>query len=697
MSDTPLSADDRAAVNPLHRLLVMIGLAVAVVALYLPTAGADFVSLDDPQYITDNPLVARPSFDGVRRVFVEVRHPSTVAGYYQPLTMVSLMVDSWWQGADDIRPFAYHLTNILLHAANTVLVYWIAAKLAPGLIIPLLAAALFAAHPVQVESVAWISQRKTVLAAFFALLSLGCWIESDLRRRSSLRHAAFAAYLLAVLAKPTVLPLPLLFVLLDYRPLKRLNRAALREKWPFFVVMAVAAVVTVDSQSSAGLTIPNFLSPAALLGLLQLSCYNLALYAKNLVWPVNLSLIYPLPPGLLDVDLRLVAITLATLAAVGIVVIGYRRWPILFVGVLGAGFLLAPTLGPVRFMQSCVGDRFLYLPLAWLLLIALGGAGKRLRSSVFAAPLAIAAAVVALALAGLTRAHQAVWASDEPLWTRVLRTAPDSPLANAALAEIRYAQQRFDEARDLIARAIEGEPDKVEHRLLYADALLQLDRPREALEQTRRALEQGLGDRQWRGHLMAGLALLHLDDLPAAQDSFQLVQPPETHRARIAFAIGSAYLKRNLPEQALPHLLVAEEKQPDDPFIRENLAAAFVLLGDLSAAEERYQASIRLRAALGDTGDPPRLALAKLYLDQGRIDEAESLLRALTPIHSHIVAEMDFGLAAVHAARGQLDEAFRLLARATNLEPVLAKRALRKAWFEPLHDDPRWAALVEQP
>jgi hypothetical protein len=205
----------------LTNLIIIV--CILVFAAHLPALSAQAIIIDDDQYLTKNVLVQNPGWVSAGRFFAEVLEPSTVQGYYQPLTMLSLMGDYILGGRPyNLKPF--HRTSLLLHMANTALVIvflyllfghaWIAAGM--GL--------LFGLHPMTVECVAWISQRKTVLSAFFALWSLILYVCFARSRSWKFYAGCLIMYVLALMSKPTAIPLPVLMLLLDYWPLNRLNR-----------------------------------------------------------------------------------------------------------------------------------------------------------------------------------------------------------------------------------------------------------------------------------------------------------------------------------------------------------------------------------------------------------------------------------------------------------------------------------------
>ncbi|MFH0980558.1 MAG: glycosyltransferase family 39 protein, partial [Planctomycetota bacterium] len=231
--------------GPHRGLLAVLILVVAltVAAVHWPALSAQTLSFDDAQYLTKNLLVQNPSWASAGRFLREVLEPSTVSGYYQPLAMISLMLDHALGGrADQLRPF--HRTSLILHISNTALVIVLLYLLFRQAWVAVAVGLLFGLHPLTVEPIPWIGERKTLLATFFALCCFITYV-GYARRRSWKRYVACLVwFVLALMSKPTTTPLPVLLLLLDYWPLRRLNKRAVLEKVPFLIIAGLSAVIT---------------------------------------------------------------------------------------------------------------------------------------------------------------------------------------------------------------------------------------------------------------------------------------------------------------------------------------------------------------------------------------------------------------------------------------------------------------------
>jgi hypothetical protein len=368
-------------------LFGVLALAVAAVtfAAHSPALDARAISFDDDEYLLDNGLVQNPSWDSAKRFLVEVLEPSTVRGYYQPLSMISLMLDYALGGrADSLRPF--HRTSLLLHVMNTVLVMVLLYQLIGAVWAAAGAALIFGVHPLAIESVAWIAERKTLLAAFFGLASLVSYVRYA-RTRSRLSYGvSLAAFVLGLMSKPSVTPLPLLMLLLDFWPLKRLgggvpdvtsgqpmnSRAgrpcrSLMEKVPFFVVAGVAAVVTYVSQHRTyGTTLIYGQSP---FGVLLLIGHNVSFYLAKLAWPGELSWFYPYPKPFMLSNPVVLRGVIGTVFLLVMLIVSLRWTRALLTGFLFFVVALLPTMSGVAFMGLVAADRFVYLPMVGILLV----------------------------------------------------------------------------------------------------------------------------------------------------------------------------------------------------------------------------------------------------------------------------------------------------------------------------------------
>ena len=580
--------------------------AVVAFACYLPSLSSEFVRLDDYQYVIDNERVRSPSWSGIGWFFAEVQNPSTVAGYYQPLTMASLCLDVLLSGADatEIDPFIFHLTNALLHAITAVLVFAFLRSATGNVIYSALAAALFAVHPANVESVAWISQRKTVLATPLAIGSILAYLRWGRAKRSGWLILSIVLYLLANLAKPTVVLLPLVLPFLDKWPLRRPVGRSLVEKWPFAVAMLAFAYVAFvsQSQSEANMGVPNLLDGGVILKWIGLLCYNIMLYLGNLVWPLYLSPVRAVPDSL---SLSHPPIALSCLGVIGLIGLwlrAYRSMPSLFVGLAAFAILLSPAMGPIRFVGSCVSDRFLYLPVIFLLvplveLCRMWSERPIIRPGTLRGMLVL----IIAAMGGLAIVQQSVWANSRNLWTHIEIMSPDDPIALSNLAVFDLQEGRIDDALRRAEHAVKVAPGDANSLHALGRVYAQLGRGGEAVELIQKALDVGLGPSQGAGHVALAQALLvgggDADSRTAFDRALELGCTPSLAASEMGdYALRVA----RRADEAVHYYQIALNDDPENVVARWNLGTALEFSGRAAEALDQYE---RVRAAYAKRGD----------------------------------------------------------------------------------------------
>ena len=450
-----------------------------MLAVYAQTAGHGFVNYDDPSYVSANSQVARGlSLDGFAWAFSS-GHMSS----WSPLTWLSHMLDVQLFGLD---PGAHHMVSVALHAATSVLLFLVLSRMTGDRWRSAFVAALFALHPLRVESVAWVSARKDVLSGLFFVLSLGAWTRWVERPRASAYLLALGLFALGLLAKPMLVTLPFVLLLLDVWPLRRGARgvrALVSEKLPFFVLAAASSLVTYAVQESGG-AVRTFDAVPLGVRLANLPV-SYATYLVKTIWPTELTVFHPLPP--MQPAWR-VAGSLLLLGAISVAALrDVRRRPALAVGWLWFIGMLVPVSGLVQVGGQAWAERYSYLPS-----IGLGVAAAWSVPSL--APRALwpvrALAVGALSVAALLSFRQVgVWRDSISLWTHALAVSPENYLAQSKLATLAIAAGRPDEAIARLELALHTNPAHAASHVTLAAALEQVGRADEARAHLERALE----------------------------------------------------------------------------------------------------------------------------------------------------------------------------------------------------------------
>ena len=472
-------------------LAVCTALVLACLAIYGQTLRHDFVNFDDMLYVTDNPHVqAGLTPAGVAWAFVTDR-----AMYFHPLTWMSHMLDCSVYG---MRAWGHHLTSLLLHAASSLLLFAALRRLTGTLWRSAAAAALFAVHPLHVESVAWIAERKDVLSALFWMAALFAYARHARRPGPAAYAGVAAAFVLGLMSKPMVVTLPFVLLLLDYWPLDRVDRTASPrvmarkltrlawEKAPLFLLAVLSGASTYLMQAQG-----NNLSFGAKVPFLA-RCANAAvvyvLYLLKTVWPSGLAVFYPHPIArpawqVCGALVLLASITLFCLSRA-------RRQPYLIVGWLWYLGTLVPVIELVQAGKFSHADRYTYLPSIGLFIMLAWGAhdlSKRWRAPL---PLTAATAIAVLAALSVCATLQtAHWRNSETLFRHALAVGQESTHACNILGALELDRGNRSEARSLLTRAVNLDPENA--HALYNLGRLAMDEnhPGEAADLFRKALE----------------------------------------------------------------------------------------------------------------------------------------------------------------------------------------------------------------
>ncbi len=638
--------------------------ALALVALtvvaYAPAFRAGFI-WDDDSYVTDNHALDDGA--GLARIWLE---PGAVPQYY-PLTFTSFWLERRVFGD---RPAGYHVTNVLLHALNAVLVWRVLVALGvPG---AWLAAAIFAVHPVHVESVAWVTERKNVLsgagwlAALLAAITLAEVGDDDPRaaeRRRRLSVLVATCFVASLLAKTVTCTLPVVLALLLWWKCERLGARELRSLLPLFALGLGLALVTIWMERThvGAHGAPWELSSAARL---LVAGRALWFYAARLLWPHPLVFVYPrwtVDPGAL-------AQWGFPLAAAGVALAAWAlrarlgRWPL--AALLGFAVTLAPALGfvdvyPMRY--TFVADHYQYLASLFLIApaAALLAAGA---SRLGGVPPAIVAAPLLAVLVLVTWHHAAVFHDPETLWHDVIAHDPDGTMARVNLGMWLHQHGRSAEAVTMLASALRLDPDDAEVQGDLGIVLAALGRADEARPHLERAV--ALAPESAVAHNNLGNALAADGHLDEAAAQYRTATALDAHYADAQNNLANVLVQQGKTAEAISHYEAALAADPRYVAAHTNLATVLGRLGRNDDAIAHLRAALRLDPTQAEAARALGVQLAA----RGQWDEAIAALATaarLRPAH----AETQYQLGAALAAAGRLDEAIVAYARAVELEP----------------------------
>ena len=650
--------------------MLLAALIGATLWSYRPALDAEFIRFDDSAYIQTNPPVAT----GLRLENVRWALTGYQSSNWHPITWISHMIDVEVFG---LEPRGHHAVNVVLHLLNVALLFVVLRRLTNDAAPSLFVAALFALHPANVESVAWIAQRKTLLSTLFALLSIGSYASYARGGGRSRYVASVLCLALSLMSKGMFVTLPFGLLLLDYWPLRRaafetapgraITPAALLRGWwkllpekvPFALLAVAASIITLDAQRDSMSTVDNY-SIAARLGNVALSYVE---YVHTLFAPFHLAVFYPLDPeGLTP---RLVFACLAVLLAttVGFVWLGLRR-RYLLVGWLWFLGTLVPVIGLVQVGMQSMADRYVYVPY-WGLGVALAWAAQDLlRSRPAATALRTAIGVVTvLLLAGLallTHRQSETWHDEIGLFEHTLANTEHNWLAHGALAERYFARSDFPKAIEHCQEAAKYNRDMGTVRSTWGLALYETGFPDLALEQFELAVTQdpdnpvGFMNLGWiyteRG--LYDLALARLANAARLTDH----ATPAATRKTIFANWASALAKTRRLQEAREKFGLALEIEPNEAALLRDAARVDLRLREPDAAIERLR---RVLAADPADADAAYLLASALALRGDSAEAASHFERALASNPRQAVVTID--LARTLAGEDRRDEAIALL------------------------------------
>ncbi|MBI4240993.1 MAG: tetratricopeptide repeat protein [Candidatus Rokubacteria bacterium] len=567
-------------------------------------------------------LVENPHYRGLGWTHLRWIFTTVLMGQWIPLAWVTFGADYLVWG---MNPFGYHLTNVLLHAANAAVLYLVALRLLglattgagePALRLGAAAAALFfALHPLRAESVAWVTERRDVLSGLFFLLVILTFLkasEAEGTRRRRLLAGSVVCYALAVMSKPMVVTLPLVLILLDIYPLRRLGgrwrdwtgreaRGVWMEKLPYFLLaLAGGAMAFYAMIANSFLT---SLEKLPLSARPSVALHSLWFYVWKTFVPLWLSPLYELPPQVNPLDPPFVT----SAVAVAILTAGFwllrRRWPAGLAVWVSYAVILAPVSGLLHNGHQLANDRYSYLPcLGWALLVGASVCAVvraresgRLRPSM--ARLAAGGGVVwVLGLGILAWHHVQVWRDTDTLWRYALESNPNCAICLGNLGVSLVNRGIPQPAIEYFQRELAVRPDRVNVYGNLALALLNSGRMPEALWHFQQALERRPADSQVLNNL--SVALIRLGKPQEAIAHLKQAMEVTPANPMVRTNLGVALTDLGHPDQAIPHFLKAIELKPLAPLPRFGLARAYLALGRTELALEQYKALKKLDRAL---------------------------------------------------------------------------------------------------
>ena len=633
---------------------ISIVLFVGTAVLFWRTAGHDFVNYDDPDYVTANEHVKR----GLGVATVTWAFRSGEASNWHPLTWISHALDVSLFGLD---PRGHHVTSVILHAINAVLAFVVLRRLTGAMWTSALAAALFAWHPLRVESVAWVAERKDVLSGTFWFLTLWAYARYAQEGRAARWYfAGLAAFALGLMAKPMLVTLPCVLLLLDAWPLRRMTREnfsrMVAEKTPFFALAVGSSAVTYLVQQAGG-------SVSVELGLgarLANAAVAAACYLGKFLWPVDLAVLYPHPGYWPAATVAMCGAVVAGLTIVALWQRGTRPW--LAVGWLWFLGTLVPVSGLVQVGLQSMADRYTYLPMLgvhiaalWTLRDWVGSVGAR-RAATTAAGLAL------LGCAALTWRQLGVWKNSLTLFNHAIAVTKNNYLAHNNRAIWLCDHGRMEEGIADYQRSLAIRPDYPEANNNLGRLLVQQGRAAEAVPMLRRALAGKPRSVEVRNNLAN--ALSDAGALDEAIEHYEVILRQQPRHVNALNGLGVALAMKGRPADAKIAIEESRQVAPDNAAAHNNLGNVCSMLGLRTEAIAHYRRAAELKR---DDAHPLTLAGA-LLLEEGKIAEAIAAYRAAVQ-RAPQDADARAWLGLALARSGEREEALRELQAALQLRP----------------------------
>ncbi|MCX7634352.1 MAG: tetratricopeptide repeat protein, partial [Syntrophales bacterium] len=603
--------------------LVCVSLALMVVLLYAPVKDYDFIGFDDRPYVTENPYVTEGlTYEGVKWAFSTFHEAN-----WHPLTWLSLMVDGGLYG---LNAGGYHFTNVLFHLANVLLLFLVFHAMTGALWRSGMVAALFAVHPLHVESVAWVAERKDVLSGFFWMLTLGFYVRYVSLPSWGRYGGVVLCFVLGLLSKPMVVTLPLVLLLLDYWPLGRFGGvvsgggvSVMRGRWfllwekvPLLLLSALASAITIYAQ--ANYRVISSLENLPMMPRLENALRSYFLYVKKMLIPVDLAIFYPYPTvSPLNIWQFIVLAALMVALSVTAVVL-LKRYPYIAVGWFWYVGTLVPVIGLIQVGAQAMADRYAYLPMIGIYLVLVWLSAEILRKITQRQAVGVVTGVIILSvLVFMTREQLSYWKNAETLFRRAIEVTGPNYVAENNLGLSLLERGRCAEAEAHFLRAIHIQPD-------FAAAYHNLGVARHCLGQFDAAthayrMEIRLNPGRHQAYYRLGLAL-------AAQGKHEdAVRAFRSYTAAVAddpggFAeLGTVLTKMGRYDEARDAYKRAMALNGKHPGIINNYAMLLLRMGDEDGAVEQFQRVLQLQPNYANA----HYQLSMLYRRKGNNTAAE--------------------------------------------------------------------------
>ncbi len=645
-------------------------LILCIGAVYWQLPFNDFINFDDPRYVTENRRVQ----NGLTPGNVLWAFTATEASNWHPVTWLSHMADVELFGP---APAGHHLSSLVFHAAAAIFLYLALFRMTGHRMKSLAVALLFGVHPLHVESVAWVAERKDVLSGLCFMLTLYLYAGYAERPSPARYLAALVLYAVGLMAKPMLVTLPFVLLLVDVWPLRRAPRPFLEtggaagagrwllEKIPFFLLSAVSCIITFLVQKKGGAVAPLEFVPLAERIANAIHAYGA--YLANMIWPTNLAIFYPY----LRIDpLAVAAIAAVLLAVTAFAAAARRRHPYLLVGWLWYLGMLVPVIGLVQVGNQAMADRYTYLPLIGPFVMVVWGAselgdrigmGSKLRT-------AVGTAVIA-ALVGAGWIQVGYWRNSIALFTHALDATGPNAVAHSALGSAYGDAGDAGSAALHFKKAVEMSPGNPFYHYGLGLALSQSGDAAGAADhlQTALTIMEDPKDRQ-KALAALGSAMAQLGDTAAAEADFRRALEIDPDHARAHIGLADLLAGRQRQAEAIVHYEAAAAAEPGSASIQIGLARLHLQAGDVDRALSCYREVLRRDPGQSEA----RLVLGRHLLEQKDVFRAARHFQEVLR-HSPENARALYLLGIALARQDRLSAAADRFSEAVRIDPEFAE------------------------
>lgn len=596
--------------------LISLALALATLALFWQVRNFDFIHYDDTTYIKENPHVqAGLTPDSIIWAFT-----TSYASNWHPVTWLSHMLDCQLY---DLSPAGHHFTNLLLHIANTVLLFLIFYNMTNNLWPSAFVAAAFALHPLHVESVAWVSERKDVLSTFFGLLTIIAYLRFVRTRKIVSYLLMMVLFALCLMSKPMLVTLPFVLLLLDYWPLQRFEMTKIyklvREKIPLFVLSSLSCVMTLTiEQTGAGASFESISLKARIIN----APLSYVTYIEKMFWPAKLAALYPHPADNISISYAMVAALILLIITV-FVIKSARSRKYLLAGWLWFLGTLIPVIGIVQVGSQAMADRYTYIPLTGLFIIIAWGTKDLLaKYHLKKIILPLSAVLIFTAMLITTNIQLKYWQNSLSLFTHAIEVTKDNYIMHNNLGSIFLIRGKLPQAIDHYKKALQIRPNIAKTHDNLARALKSQGKLNEAIDHYRQVIL--ITPDSAKAHCNLADALKAKASLDEAIDHYRQAINIAPNYIKAHYNLASALVSQNKTSEAVVHYRAALKIKPDSPVALNSLAWILATTTDTDIHNPAEAVALASRAVeLTGQKDPYILdTLVAAYASAEMFDEA---------------------------------------------------------------------------